>query len=234
MPENIPTPAGFTGKDLTGERFGRLIAFEFSHWNETPTGRKLQMWKCRCDCGNMIVTMKWSLLSGKTKSCGCLRKELMRAAQTKHGHVGRVAGKKVRSRTYRAWCKMRERCLTKTNKDYDKYAGRNISVCDRWSHPDSFPNFLEDMGECPAGLTLHRVDNDGNYEPGNCIWADWTTQNNCKRNNRMETAFGQTKTRSQWARDYSLSYQDLRYWANKLGIEQALTMLCPERIKAMS
>src|SRR5690606_2812880 len=106
------------------------------------------------------------LRTGKTKSCGCLRIETNISKGTTHGHSG--------TRTYQAWLNMKSRCSNKKNISYENYGGRGISICDRWLN--SFENFLEDMGECPDNLTLERMDVNGNYEPNNCIWEDYSQQ----------------------------------------------------------
>lgn len=221
MPDERTTPKEFKGEDLTGRKFGRWNVISFLSSIDGKAS-----WNCRCDCGTESVVRSNGLKSGGTKSCGCYRVESARSHQTKHGHKTRT----VQTRTYKSWCGMKERCLVKTNKRYEDYAGRGITICDRWIH--SFENFLEDMGECPEGLTLHRVDNDGNYELGNCIWADAVIQANSRRSSRFEIAFGKRQTLAEWARESGIPYYRLVWRTNRHGIERALTMPCRGRTYA--
>jgi hypothetical protein len=115
---------------------------------------------------------------------------------------------------YRTWCAMRCRCFDFCCKNYFNYGGRGITVCDRWL---TFENFFEDMGPRPPGLQLERKDNDGNYEPGNCIWADRVQQANNKRNNRHITSHGLTMTLAQWARHKGLPMTRVHNRLNQLG-----------------
>lgn len=105
--------------------------------------------------------------------------------------------------TYAAWQSMINRCVRPSAKHYEYYGGRGIKVCDRWRH--SFHAFFEDMGEKPDGFSLGRIDNDGNYEPGNCRWEAFSDQQNNKRSNRFVTFQGRTLTVAQWAQETGLS-----------------------------
>jgi len=133
----------------------------FGHW--TALEKVPGHWVCRCVCGVVRKVETANLKHGNSTNCGCKRKH-----RTKHGAARR--GKKTR--TYRQWKAMRSRCRPNAH-DKHNYAERGISVCPRW---DDFSAFLEDMGECPDGLTLDRIDNDKGYSPDNCRWADMKIQ----------------------------------------------------------
>lgn len=177
------------------------------------------MWECRCECGTVKDVLGENLSSKATLSCGCWRAEKASITSAKHG-FSRV-GK--RAPEYGVWCAIIGRCCNSNLPSWDSYGGRGIRVCERWRN--DFVAFYEDMGPRPSPKhEIERKDNDGNYDPGNCIWATDLTQASNKRNNRHLTYGGKTLTIAQWSRETCIPYFTLMYRA-KHGwtAEKALT-----------
>lgn len=159
--------------DITGQRFGRLVAIRRSHLHSKS--RRLH-WLCRCDCGQFSTPTVNALRSGNTRSCGCTGRNF------RHGYTSR--DKRNRHPLYNIWSQMLHRCNNPNAKEYKNYGARGITVCTRWR---DFPAFLVDVGERPSsGLSIDRINNDGNYEPGNVRWATPKEQSNNTRRNQRE------------------------------------------------
>lgn len=178
--------------DLSGRRFGRLTAVR----RIGTASNRVAIWEAVCDCGNVTSTKSAYLVSGETKSCGCLKRELavaMGSSSKTHGHARDGA----RSSTYAIWSTMKARCMNPASADFQRYGGRGITVCARWA--ESFENFLQDMGERPEGKSLDRIDGNGNYEPSNCRWATNKEQARNHSLNRIVTVDGESKCVAEWS-----------------------------------
>ena len=177
--------------DLTGQKFNLLTVIEYLGNSK---------WLCECECGNLKIAYGSDIMSGHTKSCGCLHK--------KHGKFG--------TRLYNIWCSMKSRCYYKNQKCYKNYGGRGIKVCSDWK--DNFNNFYEwamkngyspeaKYGEC----TLDRINVEKDYSPENCRFTSMKQQQNNRRNNKMITYKGETKSIAEWGRILNIPKEILWY-----------------------
>lgn len=192
-------------RDLTGQRFGRLTVLKRGDDYIYPNGKTKVMWMCRCDCGKEKDISGSALTQGLTQSCGCYKSEMKRKQLTTHGELARGND----SRLYLSWECMKARCYNPHNDYYHRYGGRGISVCEEWKR--SFANFREWAlsNGYKEGLTIDRINFDGNYEPSNCRWATSKEQANNKCTSHFVAYNGTTKTLSQWSEATGLSYPTL-------------------------
>jgi hypothetical protein len=184
--------------DLTGRTFGNLTAIY------VDKEAKRRAWVCECACGKRTTVATAHLISGHTRSCGCLLGATTTARSTKHGQS--KSGSPSR-RAYVVWMNMKGRCLNPNNPKYPRYGGRGIKVCDRWM---DFANFLADMGDRPPGSSIDRIDNDGHYEPGNCRWATPIQQQQNNSRNVFLTARGRKACLVEWSRITKVGRKTIR------------------------
>lgn len=147
------------------DKFGRLTIISIKNWKSCLAV---------CQCGTKREFKTSLVVSGKTRSCGCILKEFAHTYNRKHGEGGKT-------KEYRIWCHIKERCLNKKSPKYPTYGGRGITICKSWS--DSYEEFLKDMGRSPKGMSIDRIDNDKGYDKFNCRWATDKQQARNKTNN---------------------------------------------------
>lgn len=168
-------------KDLTGLIYGR---WHVVSRGENSRGRML--WNCICLCGQEALVNHGNLINGKTSSCGCLHKERI----STHGFSQTIE--------FRVWKGMVRRCKNPKSANFKNYGGRGIKVCSRWL---KFKNFLADMGKRPSlDYSIERKNNDGNYDPSNCVWATHSVQHNNRSDNHRLTLGEKTLTIAEWSK----------------------------------
>lgn len=197
--------------ELSGQRFGRWEVLYKSHKNKAGE----IYWFCRCDCGTERSVKARNLRRGESTSCGCYWREVV----TTHGMT--------KTRTWKSWDSMLQRCENQTAPDFPRYGGRGIKVVPEWHE---FERFFADMGERPEGKTLERNDVDGPYGPKNCQWATASAQQRNKRNAILLTVNGETKSVHVWAQETGMSV-DLLKWRIKKGWPSAEILTTPARPK---
>lgn len=181
--------------NLTGKNFGRLTVIGLDDREDRHT-----YWVCQCECGNIKVARSDALVSGRTQSCGCIKKEQdkINLSQSRHNQFG--------TRLYTIWQKMKDRCFNDHNPAYYRYGGRGIQVCDSWK--ERFENFYDWAmnNGYQENLTLDRTDNDGNYCPENCRWVTMKEQCNNRSSNIKIKIGNATKTLTEWCEIFQIDY----------------------------
>lgn len=206
-------------KDLSGQRFGRLVVLSVS--DLTSDGR--YSWLCQCDCGTVKVIPRVGGKAGSS-SCGCLQKESVVKRNTTHGMFHRSERN--------IWQQIKDRCRNPNNSNYPHYGGRGISIDEELA--SSFKSFLNAVGPRPSlQHSIDRIDVNGNYTRGNLRWATDTEQARNTRRNRLITIDGETKCMSEWAEIYRIDPRRVNYRVNKLGWDpiKALTLPLNAKLK---
>lgn len=193
-----------------GETFGRWTVIAAAPDRKTPNSHVVRFIRCRCECGAEREVRIHALWDGSSKSCGdpAHRRSFI------HGMS--------RTPTYIVWSRMHGRCKGDDEESTRLYLDRGITVCERWSGPGGFENFLADVGKKPPGrrISIDRIDNDGNYEPSNCRWATPKTQNGNTRNNVWVNYAGQRMILEDACRALGMKQATVTNRANRHGITQ--------------
>ena len=201
--------------DLSGQRFGRLVVLE-----RTGSKNNRPLWLCKCDCGNEKIVSTSGLKSGDTKSCGCLKQE-----KTIENNKNKTTHGKSKTKLYNVWFDIKRRCYNPKRENYKDYGGRGIKVCDEWKNNfEKFYNWANENGY-KEGLSIDRIDVNGDYEPKNCRWVDNYAQANNKTNNFLITYNGETHTATEWSNIVGIRADTILHRIKKHGwsIEKALT-----------
>lgn len=202
--------------------FGKLTVLSEAPPHRFSPRTIARMSNCRCECGKEIVVSNNHLRQGHTTSCGCAHVAMLVERLTKHGHAKR-AHNGGKTRTYHCWRNMIRRCTIPSHSHYKHYGGRGITVCERWLA--SFENFLADVGECPAGMTLGRIDNNKGYFAENVRFESNLAQAQNTRRTIVGTVRGVTGSLSLLCRHFKISqYSTIRRRVQEYGweIERAL------------
>ena len=206
--------------NLTGMRFGRLIAIE-------PVGRnKYQnvIWRCACDCGNQAFVTAANL-NKKTRSCGCLKIDLLKERSTSHNMAN--------TKLYKVWASIKQRCTNPQNKRFSDYGGRGIDMCHEWFEFEPFMEWAMTHGYSD-GLEIDRINNDRGYYPDNCRFVDTKTNSRNKRNSHFLTFAGNTYTVSEWAEKLNIPPKAIyKRLARGWDIPSALFLPNGSRYKSM-
>lgn len=193
----------FIIKDLTGQRFGRLVVLGRNGSDKW----KNVTWSCKCDCGNDVVVSGSYLRNGETKSCGCLQKEIAKKRMSTHGCT--------KTRLYRVWAGIKSRCYNPNSCNYQYYGAKGVEMCELWKNNfDAFKEWAFNNGydenaqaqEC----TVDRIDNSLSYSPSNCRISNHTVQCNNQTSNKIFSYNGKTMTMAEWARIFGIKYTTLR------------------------
>lgn len=183
--------------NLIGEKFGRLTVVE-----HVGSLRGHKLYKCICQCGVEKEITSSDLKSGRVKSCGCLRKEITTSRNKTHDLRNH--------RLYRIWANMKSRCFNPNSSRYNRYGGRNISVCKEWRN--DFKTFY-DWAVCNGyddSLSIDRIDNNGNYEPDNCRWETNKAQSRNKSSNKTIVLNCERKTLIEWSETYNINVKTIQ------------------------
>lgn len=193
--------------NLIGQKFGRLTVIEKVGYKRSNSGYEDIVWKCICDCGNLTQTITPYLKKGVTKSCGCLKRETLELHNFKHGLTN--------TKLFGIWEGIKERCYRNKCASFVNYGGRGIKMCSEWINDFKVFYDWSVSNGYQEGLTIERINVNGNYEPSNCTWIPRSEQSKNRRSNHYILYNGTTNTISDWSRELGVSRSVVRYYADK-------------------
>lgn len=199
-------------RELVGQKFENLTVIK-------EYGRdkyKNVLWECLCDCGEKTIVTSGNLVTGHTKSCGCLQKIRIISSNTKHGYARRGDN---HSRLYSVWGGMMQRCLNPRSTNYKNYGGRGICICDDWKNFENFKDWSLQNGY-QENLSIDRIDVNGDYCPQNCKWSTNIEQANNKRGTKKYLFNKENLTVAEISRKYNLNYEKVRESINAGKIKE--------------
>lgn len=200
--------------DYTGMKFGKWTVIGTAPNSITKGGYPVSMWDCMCECGTRRAVRGNDLRLGKSVSCGCSMAET--PTSRKHGVSG--------SHLYMVYHGMKARCYNQNNRDYKHYGGRGIKICNEWEDYTVFEEWAIANGY-KQGLTIERIDVNGDYCPDNCKWITQQEQTRNKRTTVYLIAFGKTKPLLEWADEYGISPKILRHRIKRgWAVEDAISL----------
>lgn len=202
---------------IKGDKVGSCIFLEYAGYKMQPNGRQKRLAKFKCECGKEFITTLSPIKRGIIKSCGCYNTKRRSETHTKHGLY--------KHPLYAQWRDMKDRCNNSNLIWYYRYGGRGIKVCEEWSSSVlSFYNWAMD-NNWKRGLSIDRIDNDGNYEPSNCRWSTASQQARNTRRNVIIEYKGKKFCLADLCNQFNLNYSTIHNRINRLGwtIERAVT-----------
>lgn len=205
---------------MVGTRYGMLEIISVAKHK----GSNVTYARCKCDCGNIVDVLPFLLFRNERKSCGCAKTNNPMLKNSKSTSSGNFKDGRTKHPLYGIWKQMIDRCENPKTKHYDKYGGRGISVCKEWHEFWKFVEWSDSVGGRPEKYSIDRINNDGDYEPSNCRWADQATQTRNTSRNIILTYNGVSKTLIDWSIETGINQSTL---ANRIkrgwNTERALT-----------
>lgn len=205
-------------KDIAGQKFNRLTVIKFAYRGKDNRA----YWECKCDCGNVVIVSGKNLRSGSTKSCGCYNLE---SISKRNKIIHRIHGG-TNTKLFRIWSGIKTRCNNCHNSNYRYYGAKGIRICPDWENSyETFREWALSSGY-EDGLSIDRIDFNGNYEPSNCRWVAGSVQQRNRSSNRIITYNGESHCLSEWAEILGIDSDVLlkRLGSKNFSLEEAFTL----------